>query len=202
MKKKIEPAELTPSEREEMIRLRAENERLKAEIAIVKKEIALREERYAAQLKAKKAAIVQELHKEGHKLNDLLDVIDLSRSTYYYELGRTDKVKERNAELSSEISTIFNENKKIRRETGTTDAKHFVTIAEMPAVRKVIESEEEDEWTAKEWAKMAAGIVCLCNSVKVLEASAEIVKNCRILDAYAEGCGGFRCMDQVYRVCQ
>ena len=54
MKKRIAPAELTPSEREEMIRLRAENERLKAEIAVVKKEIALREERCAAQLKAKK----------------------------------------------------------------------------------------------------------------------------------------------------
>lgn len=54
MKKKIEPAELTPSEREEMILLRAENERLRAEIGIVKKEIALREERCAAQLKAKK----------------------------------------------------------------------------------------------------------------------------------------------------
>ena len=37
-----------------MIRLRAENERLRAEIAVVKKEIALREERRAAQLKAKK----------------------------------------------------------------------------------------------------------------------------------------------------
>lgn len=54
MKKKIEPAELTPSEREEMIRLRAENEYLKTEIAVVKKEIALREERCAAQLKVKK----------------------------------------------------------------------------------------------------------------------------------------------------
>ena len=55
MKKKIEePAELTPSEREEMIRLRAENERLRAEIAVVKKEIALREEKCAAQLKAKR----------------------------------------------------------------------------------------------------------------------------------------------------
>ena len=53
-KKKIVPAELTPSEREEMIRLRAENERLRAEITVVKKEIALREERCAAQLKAKK----------------------------------------------------------------------------------------------------------------------------------------------------
>jgi len=54
MKKQIVPAELTPSEREEMIRLRAENERLRTEIAVVKKEIALREERCAAQLKAKK----------------------------------------------------------------------------------------------------------------------------------------------------
>ena len=54
MKKKIVPAELIPSEREEMIRLRAENERLKAEIAVVKKEISLRKERCVAQLKAKK----------------------------------------------------------------------------------------------------------------------------------------------------
>ena len=53
-KKKIVPAKLTPSEREKMIRLRAENERLRAEITVVKKEIALREERCAAQLKAKK----------------------------------------------------------------------------------------------------------------------------------------------------
>ena len=54
MKKKVVPAELTPSEREEMIRLKAENARLQAEIAVIKKEIAVREERYAAQLKAKK----------------------------------------------------------------------------------------------------------------------------------------------------
>ena len=54
MKKKVVPAELTPSEREEMIHLRTENERMRAEIAVIKKEIALREERYAAQLKAKK----------------------------------------------------------------------------------------------------------------------------------------------------
>ena len=54
MKKKIVPADLTPSEQEEMIRLRAENERMRAEIAVINKEIALREERYAAQLKAKK----------------------------------------------------------------------------------------------------------------------------------------------------
>lgn len=42
----------------------------------------------------------------------MLDAIGPSRSTYYYELGRTDKVEERNAELSSEIAVIFNENRK------------------------------------------------------------------------------------------
>ena len=54
MKKKELPAELTPSEREEMIRLRAENEYLRAENEVIKKEIALREERQAAQLKARR----------------------------------------------------------------------------------------------------------------------------------------------------
>ena len=54
MKKRIEPASLTESEREELIRLRAENEYIKAENEIIKKEIALREERQAALLKAKK----------------------------------------------------------------------------------------------------------------------------------------------------
>ena len=54
MKKRELPAELTPSEREEMIRLRAENEYLRAENAVIKKEIALREERWATQLKARK----------------------------------------------------------------------------------------------------------------------------------------------------
>lgn len=36
MKKKIVPAELTPSEREELIRLRAENEYLRTENEVIK----------------------------------------------------------------------------------------------------------------------------------------------------------------------
>ena len=46
-KNKSKPKELNEFEREELIRLRAENE-------VIKKEIALRENNYAAQLKAKK----------------------------------------------------------------------------------------------------------------------------------------------------
>ena len=73
----------------------------------------------------------------------------------------------------------------------TADMKRIVTVAEMPAVRKVIEYEKDDEWTAKEWAKMAAEIVCPRSSVKVLEASAEIAKNCRVWDTYADGSADF-----------
>ena len=46
--------DLTESEREELLRLRQENERIKAEIEVIKKVIALREEKQAALLKAKK----------------------------------------------------------------------------------------------------------------------------------------------------
>ena len=54
MKKEVNPAPLTESEREELIRLRAENEYIKTEIEVIKKRIALRQEKWAAQLKAKK----------------------------------------------------------------------------------------------------------------------------------------------------
>ena len=54
MKNNNKPKPLTNSEREELLRLRAENEYFKAENEIVKKQIALRHEKWAAQLKAKK----------------------------------------------------------------------------------------------------------------------------------------------------
>lgn len=68
MKKKNihKPKELNESEREELIRLRAENEYIKAENEIIKKEIALREERYAAQLKAKKLSLSGHLFWRGY----------------------------------------------------------------------------------------------------------------------------------------
>ena len=52
--KTISSRELKESEYEELVRLRAENAYIKAENEVIKKEIALREERCAAQLKAKK----------------------------------------------------------------------------------------------------------------------------------------------------
>ena len=54
MEKKNPKRNLTESEYEELIRLRAENEYIKAENEVIKKQIALRHEKWAAQLKAKK----------------------------------------------------------------------------------------------------------------------------------------------------
>ena len=71
--------------------------------------------------------------------------------------------------------------------TITADMKKIITIAEMPAVNKVIRYAKEDGMTIKEYAEMAARIASGNNSVKVLEASAEIAGNCRIYDWYDNG---------------
>ena len=64
MKKSTNPAPLTESEREELIRLRAENEYIKAENEVIKKEIALREEKEAARLRAKKQRLLKNFEKK------------------------------------------------------------------------------------------------------------------------------------------
>ena len=69
----------------------------------------------------------------------------------------------------------------------TSEMKKVVTVAEMPAVNKVIEAMKDDESTVKEYAEMAARIASGCNTVKVLEASARIAANGRVWDAIVEG---------------
>ena len=65
MKKIIKSTQLTESEREELVRLRAENEYIKAENEVIKKEIALREEKQAALLKAKRQRLSKNSEKKG-----------------------------------------------------------------------------------------------------------------------------------------
>ena len=103
MKKKAAPAELTPSEREEMVRLRARVEYLEAENAVERRKM-------GRATQGEKATLVKELREEGYALKYLLEALGLSRSTYYYEISKKDKVQERNSELSAEISSIFAEN--------------------------------------------------------------------------------------------
>ena len=58
-----------------------------------------------------KAAVIKRLREKGYALKYLLKAVGLSRSTYYYEISKKDKVQERNSELAAEISAIFTENK-------------------------------------------------------------------------------------------
>lgn len=72
----------------------------------------------------------------------------------------------------------------------TAEMKKFITVAEMPAVKKVMQYEKEnDEWTVQEWAKMAARLVFDDNGAKVIEATARIAKNQRVWDAFDEETG-------------
>ena len=69
----------------------------------------------------------------------------------------------------------------------TAEMKKFIPVAEMPAVKKVMQYEKEnDEWTVQEWAKMAARLVFDDNGAKVIEATARIAKNQRVWDAFDE----------------
>ena len=69
----------------------------------------------------------------------------------------------------------------------TAEMKKFITVAEMPAVKKVMQyKKENDEWTVQEWAKMAARLVFDDNGAKVIEATARIAKNQRVWDAFDE----------------
>ena len=54
-----------------------------------------------------KAAVIQELRQEGHPLKYLLKFSGLAKSTYYYELKRTDRIEERNKSITETICHIF-----------------------------------------------------------------------------------------------
>ena len=41
----------------------------------------------------------------------LLKAIGMAKSTYYYELSKSDAVQERNASVAAEIEVIFKDNK-------------------------------------------------------------------------------------------
>lgn len=72
-----------------------------------------------------------------------------------------------------------------------SEMKKVITIAEMPAVNRVIRYAREDGMTVKEYAEMAARIASENNHVKVLEASAEIACNRRVENWFDENSGRF-----------
>lgn len=63
----------------------------------------------------------------------------------------------------------------------TNEAKQYLTLAEMPNVREIINDCKNDEYSIKEYAEMAAHLafsnVGSFDGSKVLEATAEIVRH-------------------------
>ena len=64
--------------------------------------------------------------------------------------------------------------------------KRIVTVAEMPAVKKVMRCANEDECTATDLARVAARLVFDDNAAMIIEARARIAKNQRVWDAFDE----------------
>ena len=54
-----------------------------------------------------KAAIIKELREKGYQLKYLLKAIGMSKSTYYFEINKSDVVADRNEELLIVIREIF-----------------------------------------------------------------------------------------------
>ena len=59
-----------------------------------------------------KVAIIQEFRKEGYELKYLLPAMGLSKSTYYFEIKKSDAVAEHSKNLLNEIRDIFVQNKR------------------------------------------------------------------------------------------
>lgn len=72
----------------------------------------------------------------------------------------------------------------------TKEAKQWLTVAQMPEVRKMIAALKEDTGI-KDYAEMAVVLLLGydCGNAKILEASAEIARNSRIKDYYTDNSG-------------
>lgn len=90
---------LNESEREELIRLRAENEYIQGRKRNNKKRNRLERKELRCATQGEKAAIVKKLKEKGYRLKYLLIAIDLPKSTYYYEINKIDAVKIRNKNI-------------------------------------------------------------------------------------------------------
>lgn len=71
----------------------------------------------------------------------------------------------------------------------TAEEKKYITVAEAPHVRRIINEMREDD-SLEEYAQMAARAASGdWNDFEILKAEAEISRNCRVHDNFHEGSG-------------
>lgn len=66
---------------------------------------------YSCATQGEKAALIKELREKGYQLKHLLKAMNMAKSTYYFEINKTDLVAIRNEELLIIIKEIFLVNK-------------------------------------------------------------------------------------------
>ena len=101
----------------------------KLENEVLKKQIALREKSICELTQGEKAAVVKEFREKGYDLKNLLKIMKLSRSTYYFEINKEDAVALQNQELEAQIQVIFKQNHRrygVRRVLGALLDKKWV----------------------------------------------------------------------------
>lgn len=79
----------------------------------------------------------------------------------------------------------------------TAEQKKYITVAELPEVKKIIAEMKEDTGL-KEYAEIAARIASRDNSVEILKAEAEIAKNQRVFNRYTDESGNLDIWLTVY----
>lgn len=67
----------------------------------------------------------------------------------------------------------------------TEEAKNYISVAEMPAVKQIIKDMKEDDGIIG-YAQAAAHVASGWNGFEILKAEASIAKNCRVWNQYGE----------------
>lgn len=79
----------------------------------------------------------------------------------------------------------------------TAEQKKFITVAELPEVKKIIAEMKEDTGL-KDYAEIAARIASRDNGNEILKAEAEIAKNQRVFNRYTDESGNLDIWLTVY----
>lgn len=67
----------------------------------------------------------------------------------------------------------------------TEEAKNYISVAEMPAVKQIIKDMRDDD-NIIGYAQAAARVASGWNGFEILKAEASIAKNCRVWNQYGE----------------
>lgn len=73
----------------------------------------------------------------------------------------------------------------------TKRLKDWVTVSQMPTVKRMVDEVKEDEYSATDYAKMVARTVFGDNEAMIFNAVAEVAGNERANDNFFEGSGTF-----------